>query len=146
MANVIPEEGRFSDPESLESQVREYARVKATMELLDTKAKELREKLFEVLNAEGYEDEKGNLQFELPTAIEGITRIEKQRRTVRKLNEARAEEIIDGLGLGDTLYEMKQVINEDALMAAFYEDKITEEELDEMFPTSVTWALRTVKK
>jgi hypothetical protein len=31
-------------------------------------------------------------------------------------------------------------------MAAFYENKITEDELDQMFPASVTWALRTLKK
>jgi hypothetical protein len=31
-------------------------------------------------------------------------------------------------------------------MAAFYEEKITEDQLEEMYPLSVTWALRTVKK
>jgi hypothetical protein len=31
-------------------------------------------------------------------------------------------------------------------MAAHYEGKLTEEELDDMFPVSVVWALRTVKK
>jgi hypothetical protein len=32
---------------------------------------------------------------------------------------------------------MKRVINEGALMSAYYENKITEEQLDEMFPTTV---------
>jgi hypothetical protein len=41
---------------------------------------------------------------------------------------------------------MKRVINEDALMAAYYEGKLTEEQLDEMFPTTVIWALTTLKK
>jgi hypothetical protein len=31
-------------------------------------------------------------------------------------------------------------------MAAYYQDKITEEQLDEMFPVNVVWALRTLKK
>jgi hypothetical protein len=31
-------------------------------------------------------------------------------------------------------------------MAAYYQDKITEDQLDEMFPVTVTWALRTLKK
>jgi hypothetical protein len=30
--------------------------------------------------------------------------------------------------------------------AFFYENKITEDELDDMFPATVTWALRTLKK
>jgi hypothetical protein len=31
-------------------------------------------------------------------------------------------------------------------MAAYYEGTITEDELDEMFPVNITWALRTAKK
>ena len=77
---------------------------------------------------------------------DGIVRIEKQRRTTRKLNELVADEIIDAAELSDEVYEMKRVINEDALMAAYYEGKLTEEQLDTMFPVTVTWALRTLKK
>jgi hypothetical protein len=146
MANLIPEEGRISNPDNFESQVREYVKIKSSMEIFEARSKELREKLFSVLDDEGLEDEKGNLQFDLETAVDGVVRLEKQRRSTRKLNEFRAEEIIDELGIGDDVYEMKRVINEDALMAAFYQDKISEEQLDEMFPVNVTWALRTLKK
>lgn len=147
MARVIDEGAtRFSDPNDFESQVREYAKLKASMDILETRQKELREKLFTVLDSDGFEDDKGNLQFELPVAIEGIVRLEKQRRTSRKLNELVADEIIESAALSDEVYEMKRVINEDALMAAYYEGKLTEEQLDEMFPTTVTWALRTLKK
>jgi hypothetical protein len=147
MARVIDEGAtRFSDPNDFESQVREYAKLKASMDILETRQKELREKLFTVLDSDGFEDDKGNLQFELSVAIEGIVRLEKQRRTSRKLNELVADEIIESASLSDEVYEMKRVINEDALMAAYYEGKLTEEQLDEMFPTTVTWALRTLKK
>lgn len=147
MAKVIEEEvSRFTDPESLEAQVREYGKIKSSMEILETRSKELRTKLFEHLDTEGEEDDKGNVQLELPAAIDGITRLEKQRRVTRKLDEVTAETIIDQTGLAEEVYEMKRVINEDALMAAYYEGKITEEQLDEMFPTNVVWALRTIKK
>jgi hypothetical protein len=146
MANLIPEESRVSNPDSFESQVREYVKIKGSMEIFEARAKELREKLFGVLDSEGLEDEKGNIQYDLESAVDGVVRLEKQRRSTRKLNEFRAEEIIDELGLGDDVYEMKRVINEDALMAAYYQDKITEDQLDEMFPVTVTWALRTLKK
>ena len=147
MAKVIEEEGtRFTDPESLEAQVREYGKIKTSMEILETRSKELRTKLFEHLDTEGEEDDKGNVQLELPTSIDGITRLEKQRRVTRKLDEVTAETIIDQTGLAEEVYEIKRVINEDALMAAYYEGKITEEQLDEMFPTNVVWALRTIKK
>lgn len=147
MAKVIEEEvTRFTDPESLEAQVREYGKIKSSMEILESRSKELRTKLFEYLDTEGEEDDKGNVQLELPHAIDGITRLEKQRRSSRKLDELTAETLITSLNLEEEVYEMKRVINEDALMAAFYEGKITEEQLDEMFPTTVVWALRTIKK
>lgn len=147
MAKVIEEEtSRFLDPESIEAQVREYAKLKASMEILESRSKELREKLFEFLDLQGEEDDKGNILVELDEAIEGVVRIEKRRRAKRTLNEGAAEMIIKAAGLEDSLFEMKRVINEDALMAAYYEGLITEEQLDEMYPVSVIWALHTVKK
>lgn len=146
MAKRIEEEKlRISDPDDLHTQIREYAQVKATMEIMEARAKELRDKLFAQLDTEGYEDEKGNIQLDLPEAIDGIIRLEKQRRVTRKLNEPKAEEILEANGL-EEVFELKKVVNEDALMAAFYENKITEDELDQMFPASTIWALRTLKK
>jgi len=146
MANVLPEEVRISNPDSIESQVREYAKIKASMDVLEARQKELRTLLFAHLDAEGLEDDKGNIQFEFGTAIDGITRLEKQRRVTRKIDEFKAEEVLEELGLADDVYELKKVVNEDALMAAYYEEKISEEQLDEMFPANVVWALRTLKK
>lgn len=146
MARIIPEEGaRFTDPDSLEAQVREYAKVKATLDLMETRQKELREKLFVHLDEDGYEDDKGNVLIELDSAIDGVVAIEKQRRTTRKLDEAVAEEIIARNSLED-VYKTIRVIDEDALMATLYEGRITEEELDQMFPVKVVWALMTKKK
>ena len=147
MANIINEgETRFSDPDDFDSQIKEFIRVKASLEILESRQKELRDKLFSIIDLQGDVDEKGNIQLVLDEAIDGIVRIEKQRRASRKLDELKADEIIADLGIGDEVYEMKRVINEDALMAAFYEEKITETQLDEMFPVHITWALRTLKK
>jgi hypothetical protein len=147
MANALPEDARqFYSPEDFTTQIREYVRCKQTIDMMDTRSKELREKLFAALDSVGEEDTNGNIIIQLDKAIDGVVRLEKQRRVSRKLNEALAETLIDEKGLGDTLYETKRVINEEALMAAYYNGDITEEELDEMFPVSVTWALRTAKK
>jgi hypothetical protein len=147
MAKIIEEEvARFADPESLEAQVGEYTKLKASIKMLETRTDELHKKLFERLDLDGVEDDQGNIIIELPTDVNGVGRIEKQRRASRKLDEPTAETIIESTSLADTVYEMKRVINEDALMAAYYEGLITEEQLDEMFPIKVVWALRTVKK
>lgn len=147
MARVAPEEPReFYDPDDFDSQVREFIRLKETIDSLDKRQKELRDQLMAVLDEDGYEDERGNVLYEFDTPVDGVVRLEKQRRTTRKLDEVKAEEIIETNKLGEDVYKMVRVIDEDALMAAFYDGKLTEEELDEMFPVNVVWALRTPKK
>ena len=147
MALKTPEEGRsFLNPDDFNSQVREYIRAKKSIDMLDGITKKLRETLFSQIDLQGEEDLNGNVVLSLGTDIEGFVGIEKQRRVSRKLNEPLAETIINAKGIGAAIYETKQVINEEALMAAYYNGDITEEELDSMFPANVTWALRTLKK
>jgi hypothetical protein len=146
MVDAVPEEGRtFSDPDDFESQVREYVRTKALMKTLDARAKELNKKLNDTIDTQGYEDNDGNWILELGFDADGFSRLEKQRRVSRKLDADVAESIIDAAGIGDDVYEMVRTINEDALMAAFYEDKISEQDLDTIFPVTVSWALWTKK-
>ena len=147
MVNALPEEPRFSgNPDDFDTQVREYVRVKETIDNLEKRSKELREKILSVVDVDGYEDDKGNVIYELDQPIDGVLRLEKQRRATRKLDDAKAEEIIEAKGLADKVYKMVRVIDEDAVMAAHYEGELTEEEIDEMFPVTVVWALRTPKK
>lgn len=147
MANAIPEEGRpIGDPNNINSQISEYVRIKATMATMEARSKELRDNIFSEIDVNGYEDNNGNYQLDLPQEIDGVVRLEKQRRATRKLNEDIANEIIAMNGLEDQVTRMVREIDEEALMAAYYEEKITEDELDRMFPVNVVWALRTLKK
>ena len=146
MAKRIEEDARtFVGPDDVAGQVKEYLYVKKNIDQLDTRSKELRDKLFSHLDEGGYEDDKGNVQLELDAEVDGVVRLEKQRRVTRKLNEPKADEILTELGLKDEIYVMTPVLDEDKLMAAFYEGKITEEQLDDMFPSTIVWALRTLK-
>jgi hypothetical protein len=147
MARLIPEEPKeIYNPDDFTSQVREYVRLKETMDALDKRSKELRDKLMDVLDQDGLEDHRGNVLYDFDEPIDGVIRLEKQRRATRKLDEEKAEEIIEARQLADKVYKMVRVIDEDALMAAHYDGDITEQEIDEMFPVTVVWALRTPKK
>lgn len=146
MAQIIPEDGvRFLDPNNLEAQVREYARLKSTMSHMEARQKELRDFLFSKIEEEGYEDEKGNIVLDLPESIEGICCIQKTARISPYLDEEVAERIIEEKNLGDAVYKMVRVIDEGALMSQLYEGNLTEEEVDEMFPKKTVWALMTKK-
>ena len=147
MANRVEEEGvRFSDPEDLQSQVNEYVKLKASMSVMEARQKELKAKIFAHIETEGSEDTAGSVSLYLDRPIGDVQRVQKTRRAKRTLNESVAETIIATAGIADDVYEMKRVINEGALMSAYYEEKITEEQLDEMFPTTVIWALDILKK
>jgi glycine/D-amino acid oxidase-like deaminating enzyme len=147
MGKLSPEDTpRFSDPNDLESQVKEYVKVKSGMDVLEARQKELREKLFAQIDLLGEVDSDGNIQLVFDEPIDGVARIEKQRRVARKLDEEAAIALTQELGIYDDVFEMKPVLNEDALMAALYEDKLTEEQLDSIFPPKITWAFWTRKK
>lgn len=145
MVNVIDEESRVVDPDNLDHQISEYLKLKASIEFMETRQRELREKLFGAIEELGFEDDKGNIQLELDQEINGIVRLEKQRRVSRKIDETVAEELIAELGLEDQLYKTIRVVDEDELMAAVYQGKITDEQLDAMYPPKIVWALMTKK-
>ena len=146
MVDIIEEESRVVDPDNLDHQIGEYLKLKSSIEFMETRQRELREKLFGAIENLGFEDDKGNIQLELDQEIGGIVRLEKQRRVSRKIDEGVAATMIADLGLEDELYKTIRVVDEDALMAAVYQGKITDDQLDEMYPPKIVWALMTKKQ
>ena len=146
MARVKDAEPRNSDETNLIAQAKQYAFLKGQLDYLEKQQKELKAKLFEVIDTNGEVDSKGNIILELPEEVDGFFSVMKQRRVTRKINELRAEEIIEEKGLEETLYKTIRVIDEDALMAALYSDELTEEEIEEMYPQNIVWALVMSKK
>jgi hypothetical protein len=141
MARVAPAENRNADETDLIARAKKYSFLKSQLDYLEKEQKALRAELFEVLDLEGEEDDKGNIVIELPEEVDGYNSIIKQRRVSRKIDETRAEELITEKSMEDTLYKTIRVVDEDALMAALYNDELTEAEVDEMYPSSITWAL-----
>ena len=141
MAKVKPTENRNADETDLIARTKKYAFLKSQLDYLEKEQNALREELFEVLDGEGEVDDKGNVIIQLPQAVDGFNSIIKQRRVTRKVDELKAEEIIAAHGLEDTLYKTVRMVDEDALMAALYEEVLTEEEVDEMYPPKIVWAL-----
>lgn len=146
MARVKAEEPRVVDENDFVGQARHYTFIKQQLEYWEKQQKELKAKLFEHLETSGEEDSSGNLVIELPEEIEGAIAVVKQRRVSRKVDELRAEEIITEKGMEDTLYKTIRVVDEDALMAALYNDELTEEEIEQMYPQQIVWALVMKKR
>ena len=141
MARVKPAELRNADENNLENQAKQYAFLKKQKEYMEKQMSELRETIFETLDESGEIDSKGNVVIEFENEVEGFASVMKQRRVTRKINETVAEEMITAKGLEEKLYKTIRVVDEYALMAALYSDELTEEEIDEMYPQNVVWAL-----
>jgi hypothetical protein len=141
MARVKEEEPRVPAVDDFESQAKQYIFFKKQVEYFESELKSLREKLFEDIDANGEVDGSGNLFVELSSEIDGVTMLQKQKRVSRKIDPQMADNLIVSKGLENELYKTIQIIDEDALMAALYEGKLTEEEVDLMYPQKIVWAL-----
>lgn len=141
MPRVAKQASRSIDKNDTLSQAQQYIFYKKQVEYFQEQMKELRDDLFSHIEDNGETDDKGNIIFSLPEEIEGVKSMMKQRRVTRKIDEDVAFDIIDEKGLRDKLIKTVEIIDEDALMAALYSDELTEEEIDEMYPQTVVWAL-----
>ncbi len=101
-----------------------------------------------VLPTQGEQDESGHywIRFddepiEDPDGGE-VVAIEAQRRAPKKLNAERAEALLRRKKMWDQCTETvtEVVINEDAILAAAFEKKLTEEELESLYDIKVTYA------
>ena len=139
MARVKATEAREEDP--LIKDAREYSFLKQQIDFLEKQQKEVRERLFSTLDEIGEVDDKGNIIIELPEEVNGFGALVKQRRVSRKIDELVADEIITEKSMEEQLYKTIRVVDEDALMAALYNDELTEAEIDLMYPQKIVWAL-----
>jgi hypothetical protein len=148
MVEIIPTEPRILDTDTLDGVSRSFLKKKVLVDALSEEMKVDRDKLLELLDALGEEDDKGSLNVLFPNAIEGYTGIQKQRRSSRKLLDTETvTERLKQLGLEDRVVKtvVTQAIDEEELLQAHWEGLISEDDLDALYPVTVTWALTPQK-
>lgn len=143
----MEEEDRELDWDALAATIRQLAILEQNAALLGRRKKELRDRLEAITLLEGVPDEKDHLWLQFPDGpISGYTALKIERRVSTPLDAEKAEEILrsivvdmDGpVTLWDECIEFVPQLNEDAVMAAHYEGRITAEQIDEMYPKHVT--------
>lgn len=127
--------------DSFESQVKEYKYLKDEIDKLTKDQKKLRDSLMAVIEEQGYEDDQGHWWLELDAEVDGVAALQRQRRVSRSLDEESAKETLMGLGLWEDCTELVRVVNEDKVYEALYEDKLSEQDVDAIYPQKITWAL-----
>lgn len=130
-----------ADISQLTETAKQYKQLKEQEKLLKERQDQLKKILVDALKTDGQPDASGHIILEL----DGIE-IKHQRRESESLDEDIAWAILDAKGIREECTQIIKVPDQDKIRAAFYKDsndptRITEEELDKMFPKKVTYAL-----
>jgi hypothetical protein len=131
----LPSEGN-----PIVSKVRKYVSLRSRIEDLTKEQSSLKTELSTLVDNEGTPDEKGHLWYSLPEEVDGYISLQRQRRVTQKLDEDEASRTLAARGLSERCYKMVPVLDESEVMACLYEGLLTEEEIDAMFPKSVSYA------
>jgi hypothetical protein len=123
----------------LKRNVRQYLALKGELEVLTTRQLEIKKRLIEVVEEEPANDNGHRLLSVEDDIVGGVT-LTRQKKVSKNLDMDVAEEILTKKGIKDTCIKMMPVLDEAAIMAAFYDGYLTEEDIDTMFPAKVTYA------
>ena len=136
----------------LDALVAEYLLNRSTAERAGHFESRLKARLMAILEAEGTQDgeTKQVLGLEAPLTYvqtkngkvvnKTITGIERVKRTMTPLNAERAMDLITKKGLLAECTETIVVVNEDALLAANFDNRISDKELSSLYDESTNFA------
>ena len=123
----------------LKDNIRQYLALKDQLDLITKRQTEIKQRLIEVVDAVEADD-RGHRVLSVEDETVGEVTLTRQRRVSKSLNMDVAEEILTKKGIKDTCIKLVPVIDEGAIMAAFYENYLTEEDIDLMFPSKISYA------
>ena len=127
----------------IKSKVRQYLALKDEATLLTKRTNQLKEELLEEVDTQEFDD-RGHKKLVINDEFKGEVTLTKQRRVSKSLDMQVAEDILTRKGIKDKCVKQVEVIDDGAIMSAFYEGLLTEEDIDAMFPSKVTYAFLVV--
>jgi len=129
------------DIKELTEYVRQNAVLAERIAELSAIQSDLKNNIREGVKELGVESDKGHIVVELNDEVSGVKNAMQQKKVSKNLDMDVAEELLKSKGLYDKCVEMVPQLNEDEIMNAYWEEKITEDDIDAMFPSKVVWAL-----
>jgi SOS-response transcriptional repressor LexA len=121
--------------------VQQNVLLKEEADRIAERQKEVKDFINKGLEELGEEDSRGHIVAEINDSVSGISKVVKQKRVSKSLDMETAERILKEKDLESRCFTMVPVLNEEEIMAAFYEGLLAEEDIDAMFPAKVSWAL-----
>jgi hypothetical protein len=127
------------DIENVKADLRQYLALKDNLDLLTKRQSEIKNRLILAVD-ETEADDRGHRSLSVTDDDTGTFKLTRQRRVSKTLDMNVAEEVLTRKGIKDTCIKMVPTLDESAIMSAFYEGYLTEEDIDSMFPAKVTYA------
>jgi DNA mismatch repair ATPase MutS len=127
--------------EELTAVVRENALIKERIDELTAIQNDLKKQIKEAVVAIGEENDRGHVFIDINDEVTGIKTVMHQRKVSKVLDIDVAEELLKEKGMHERCIKMVPVLNEEEIMAAYYAEELTEEDIDKMFPAKISWAL-----
>lgn len=147
MAKVIqPARDVSKQEDPILTRIRQFLNYKVQIDKLTKASNEIKGELMEVVEEQGEQDTEGHFWYQLPEEIEGYSSLQRQRRVIKKFDMEEAERILKERGLYEDCVEMVPMVNEEKVLAALYTGKISEEEIDAMYPKTISWAFVPSKR
>lgn len=131
--------GDVMEDKEFKNNIRQYLLIKDELDFVTKRQLELKQRLIAAVE-EVEADDRGHRVLVVEDETIGNVTLTRQRRVIKSLDMAVAEDILTKKGIKDTCIKMIPSIDEGAIMAAFYENYLTEEDIDLMFPSKVSYA------
>lgn len=142
---VIKNEPEVSlDP--IRREVQQYVSLKDEAEAITERVNTIKKRLTGYIDDLGTANEKGSIVLQVNDDRSNTAAIVKQRRVSKQFDESTANSILAERGLAESCLKTVTVLDEDAVMGAYYDGKLTDADIEKMFPEKVTWALVLEKK
>lgn len=133
------------DPRAIVLATKEYLGLGRNIKDLTSRQTEVKKSLSALVEQYGEEDDRGHIWLRLPEEIDGVHSLQRQRRVGQSFDEDKAVEILSEAGLLEQCSKTVRMVDDEAVMAAHYDGKITEAQIDAMYPKKVTYAFVPAK-
>lgn len=127
------------DAESIKRYARQFVVLKDEINNLTSRQSEVKSRIMVELDQVA-PDMNGHKVFEFKDEHMGDVKVTKQRRVSKTLDMSIADEILTRKGIRGACIKTVEVLDEAAIMSAFYEGHLTEQEIDAMFPAKESYA------
>jgi hypothetical protein len=118
----------------------EYVGLSKQRKTLEAREGELKKMLATIVEMDGYTDDKGSEYVDFKEPIEGFAGLKRERRVYQTLDEDKAFEVLAQKKLTQLCTRTITVVDQDAVQAAFYDGKLTQDDIDAMFTVKINYA------